>query len=160
MTHAEATALISMLSLAYPRERFSLENSAVYERAIADLEAEDVQRGIESLLQYAQRIPTIAELRGEAAKAKIARVGTRPAAFAYLPPDPSALHNEFSAALTRATEASARYTDMSRAWYAKHGKSYPGDPGLPFVRSLSECVRNPHYTPDILAALERGMGAP
>ncbi len=39
----------------------------------------------------------------------------------------------WGATLGEMVEKSVRYERMAKAWYAKHGKPYPGDPGAPFL---------------------------
>lgn len=135
MTHAEATALISTLALAFPRERFTLENAAVYERAIADLDAQDGQAAVETLICDAVRMPTVAELRAAAAKAKIARTGAdRPLPVPALSRGEFMERAEWKATLARMLESQARYQRGAEAWYAERGKKAPPYPGEKYVR--------------------------
>jgi hypothetical protein len=138
MTHAEAAALMSILGLGFPRDRFGPENSAVYERAIGDLEAVDVQAAVEDLVRTAHRIPAIAELRAESARQRTKRVERESQAREPVPA-PRQITSEPEAQRWQKTlegmiDQSVRYKRMAEKWYREKGKAQPvADPGQAFI---------------------------
>lgn len=138
MTNAEAAALIALLTNAFPSARFTSDNAAVYERAIADLDARDVQHAIGELIHSSPRLPSVAEIRAEVTRA--ARQRELMAAPSRLPiidgggsrsvgPSPAA----WGATLREMLAAASRHRAMSDKWYRDRGKTPPPDPGQAHV---------------------------
>jgi hypothetical protein len=107
----------------------------VYEAQIADLEAGETQRAVESLISTAERLPTIAQLRAEVMRERAAR-NTAPQAVPALPRTQVG-RSEWVATLNRMLDDQARYERMARAWYKAKGQTYPGDPGAARVRDAA-----------------------
>lgn len=134
MTHAEATALVTTLSLAFPLDRFSADNAAVYERAIADLEAGETQLAVESLILTNKRMPVVAELRAEVMRARAAR-NTTPKPWLSKPTDYVSMADRqvWADTLGRMLEAKARHERMANAWYRERGLTPPAAPGFDYI---------------------------
>ncbi len=74
MTPKEASTLVMSLAAAFPNSRFSPENATVYERAIIDLDARQVQSAVEELISTSPHLPPIAAIRSEVSRIKRAAV--------------------------------------------------------------------------------------
>jgi len=140
MTQIEAAALIGILINGFPNARFTEENATMYERAIADLGAAETQRAVEELIRTSNRLPLVADIRGEVMRARREATQRAEAERARRPllgtpgavqVGPSAA--AWASALPAHLAASERHQRMATAWYAKHRKPLPPDPGLEFV---------------------------
>jgi hypothetical protein len=126
MTPAEAKALISMLALAFPGSRFSVENADMYARGIANLEPKETQTAIEGLIRSAVRMPAIAEIQAEVHRARAERTRLQDSSHALaVQRRPSMLQlptpGEWGSVLTRMLEADARHRAMVKAFRKSKG---------------------------------------
>lgn len=130
MTHAEATTLVTMLFVAYPDARVGKETAAVYEAAIADLDAEEVQAALKELIYTSRKLPVVADIRGEVMRARAAKntAPVKPWLSKQLPYVPMHERQTWTETLSRLLESGARHQRMAQAWYAERGKAPPADP--------------------------------
>lgn len=158
MNQDEATALVGLLSTAFPSARFGAENAAIYERSLLDLEAAEAQHAIGELIHSSRYLPTIAEIRGEVTRARrdavsrsesASRLRLGSGAGRSLGPSPAA----WGAALGNMLEASVKHQAMARAWYAARGKVTPPDPGMEFVELAQSGARGENVTERIRRAV-------
>lgn len=63
MKQSEAAKLVAMLIAAYPHSQVSEATSRVYERMLADIDADVASRAIERLIATSRYLPTVADIR-------------------------------------------------------------------------------------------------
>lgn len=148
MTHNEASALVAILAAAFPNSRFTAENATVYERAIADLAAEETKVAVDELIHSSERLPSVAAIRAEVMRQRRLEAEREISASHLLPAPRSGMPTpqEWGVTLARMLEEAAQYEARAKEWFAAKGKPYPGDPGRPFLELARAGARGEDVT--------------
>lgn len=84
MKPSEAAEIVMMLIAAYPNARITPSTSAVYESALADLDAPNARQAVTRLLATSKWLPTIAEIRSAATDLRLGPARTGEEAYAIV----------------------------------------------------------------------------